>query len=693
MGTKNKAGKVVKQRKKQKENRKKKKLSLSIRMQMMVGFVIPILFCIMIGVISYAKASEGLIANYEKASVTALQTAMSRFDESMKSVSSMVLELAQDKTVVSYSLGGLESNSLKAEEARKTIQNNISVKQTSTEMVEAIHILPVSGCNLITTHYMNGVIDVGSFIDRMAESEDGILLEDTWLHWYSRHPFVDENIGTTNYIMFAGRCFNSGSLKGLVIADVSEKAVKNLIGEIDFGDGSIVAFVTAEGRELATDENFSIGSIEGIDWEKESDYISYHGEVYFYMTAQSEVTGARMLSLVPKAYITQSTEDIRNITVTLVILACIIAGVSGVFISHGITRNIKRSVAGLERVSRGDLTGTAGKEKDTGNEFGKLHAALKNTVVKMRGLIGTVSEMKDEVLVSGSRVMESVNELEDMTGKVSVQIEEIVSTIAIQDTAISDCNAQMEELSVQIKEVRNSLRETIKEVEGSRKMIEEGMTTVDEMVSQSSRSAGATRQVQEQVVTLDGKLGEIAAFVSDIQGIASQTNLLSLNASIEAARAGEQGRGFSVVAEEIRKLADNSACTAIEINKIIEEINRYSRNALEMVGEAEMISEEQTKSAKKTITAFEKMNHLLERLGADMSEVSKSVDDMNAGRRSTLEAIRGISESSEHTVQTTDEINHLLKKQKEAADSLKQETDKMKENTEQLEAAIQTFRM
>ena len=224
-------------------------------------------------------------------------------------------------------------------------------------------------------------------------------------------------------------------------------------------------------------------------------------------------------------------------------------------------------------------------------------------------------------------------------------------------------------------------------------MIDEGMTTVDEMVSQSARSAGATRQVQEHVVMLAEKLGEIADFVNDIQGIASQTNLLSLNASIEAARAGEQGRGFSVVAEEIRKLADNSACTAMEINKIIEEINRYSRNALEMVGEAEMISEEQTKSAKKTITAFEKMNHLLERLGADMGEVSKSVDDMNAGRRSTLEAIRGISESSEHTVQTTDEINHLLKKQKEAADSLKQETDRMKENTEQLEAAIQTFRM
>lgn len=691
MGAKDKVKAVWKER--EKKGGKKIGIAMSIRMQMIVGFVIPIIFCIVIGVTSYTKASEGLIANYEKASVTALQTAMSRFDESMKTVSSIVLELAQDQTVMSYSLGGFESNSAKASDAEKTIQNNICVKQTSLEMIEAIHVIPVSSSTLLTTHYMDGVTEVEGFSEKLADSADSVLVEDTWLHWYSTHPFIDEKIGTTDYIMYASRCFNSGSLKGLVVADVSKKAVESLITEIDFGEGSVIAFITPQGEEIATDGGFSIENVEGIDWEKESDYIDYNGEVYFYMTALSEVTGAKMLSLVPKAYITQSTDDIRSITIALVIAACVIAGVSGMFIISGITVNIKRSVEGLDRVSQGDLTETIRKEKMAKNEFGKLHSALKNTIVKMRGLIGTVSEMKDEVMESGDKVMESGNELGNMTEEVSVQIEEIVSVIASQDKAISDCNVQMEELSVQIKDVRNNLLETIDKVTGSQKMIDEGMTTVEEMANQSERTANATQQVQEHVVKLAGKLGEITSFVSKIQDIASQTNLLSLNASIEAARAGEQGKGFSVVAEEIRKLADDSGHTAMEINKIIDEISSYSHDALEKVSEAEDISAEQAESASQTITAFGRMNSLLESLVVDMKDISQSVDDMNAGRRGTLVAIRGISESSEHTVQATDEINRLLEKQQEAASSLKAETGKMKENMEQLEEAISTFKM
>ncbi len=672
----------------------KLEIGLSIRLQLLIGFVIPILFCIAIGVISYTKASEGLISNYEKASVTSLHTTMGSFDESMKTVSSIILELAQDKNVTSYALGGLRSDTTKQSETKKTIQNNIAVKQTSTEMIKAIHILPVEECVLLTTHYLTGGMwELDSFINEMMESEDGILFEDKWLHWYTAHPFMDEQIDTEGYIMFASRCFTSGKLKGIVIVDISSEAVTNLISQLDFGEGSYVAFITPQGAEISTDPNFTASSVEGIDWEKESDYIQYNGETYFYMTAVSEETGAKMLALVPKSYITKSTDDIRSITVALVLLACVIAVALSVFIIITISSNIKKSVVSLERVSKGDLTTSGKKERVPKNEFGKLHGALGNTVIRMRELIGTVSEMKDAVLVAGDKVMDSGNELGTMTENVSAQIEEIGSIIATQDIAISDCNTQMQELSVQIKSVSDNLVATINEVTDSQKMIDEGMATVEEMVNQSEQTADATKEVQAQVVKLADKLGQITDFVNDIQEIASQTNLLSLNASIEAARAGEQGRGFSVVAEEIRKLADNSGQTAIEINKIIDEITSYSQSALKKVSEAGNISTNQMQSAKKTITAFDQMNGLMEGLVTNMKGISSDVEEMNAGRHSTLKAIRGISESSEHTVQATDEINRFLERQMEAAETLKLENSKMQENMIQLEEAIQTFKL
>lgn len=672
---------------------KKFEVGISIRVQLIIGFLIPILFCVAIGYISYTKASEGLVSNYEKSSVTALEMTMNSMDEAMNTISSIVLELAQDKNITSYALGGYSSDSGKQSDARNTINKNLVVKQTSSEMIEAIHIIPVEDCSVVTTHTMSFTTELGSFIDELAESEDSYLLDDMMVHWYSSHPFIDSQMETDNYIMFCSRVFKSGSLKGLVIIDVSKQAVADLLKQLDFGEGSYVSFITAEGEEVSTDESFSASSVEGVDWEKTSDYIKYNGKTYFYMTVQSSVTGGKLLALVPKSYITQSSDSIRTITMGMVIAACLVAAALSTIIIMVIGSNITKSVASLDRVSKGDLTTNDKKEKLPHNEFGKLHGALYNTVVKMRGLIGTVSDMKDAVLDSGDKVMDSGTELSTMTENVSAQIEEIDSIIATQNAAISDCNNQMEELSIQIKSVSSSIFSTIDEVTNSQKMIDEGMATVEEMVNQSEQTADATKEVQEQVVKLADKLGQIADFVNDIQEIASQTNLLSLNASIEAARAGEQGRGFSVVAEEIRKLADNSGQTATEINKIIEEITKYSQSALKKVGEAENISANQMESAKKTITAFDRMNGLMEGLVGSMKGISKDVDEMNQGRHSALKAIRGIGESSEHTVQATDEVNRFLERQMQAAESLQAETAKMKEDMKQLEEAIQTFKL
>lgn len=683
---------------KQKREKQKPEIGLSIRVQLIIGFLIPILFCVAIGFISYNKASEGLVENYEKSSMTALEMTMTSMDEAMSTIASITMELAQDQTLTSYALGGYKNDTTKESQAKNTISSNLSVKQTASSMIEDIYIIPVEDMEIVRTKALEQGIDTDSFIDEFADSADAGMVEDKRLHWGTKHTLIDEKLGEGDYVLYSSRCFNSGSLKGLVVVDVSKDEVRNLLAKLDFGEGSYVTFVTAEGAEAGTDPNFSYLDVEGIEWAESEEsgtvgYIKYNGETYFYMTVQSSVTGGKMLALVPRAYITQSSDAIRNITIPMVVIACIVAAVLSFVIIMVIGTNIKKSVDGLNKVSQGDLSASEKKSKPAKNEFGKLHKALNNTIVKMRGLIGTVSDMKDAVLVSGDNVMNSGVELGSMTEKVSAQIEEIDSIIATQNEAINDCNNQMEELSVQIKSVSESIFSTIDEVTNSQRMIDEGMTTVEEMVNQSGQTADATKEVQEHVVKLADKLGQIAQFVNDIQEIASQTNLLSLNASIEAARAGEQGRGFSVVAEEIRKLADNSGQTAIEINKIIEEITTYSRNALKKVGEAGDISASQMESAKKTIAAFGQMNGLMESLVTNMQSISKDVDHMNTGRHEALKAIRGIGESSEHTVQATGEVNRFLEKQMESAEGLKQETVKMQENMKQLEEAIQTFKL
>lgn len=678
------------QRKKGKEKNKRQR-TISIRTQLIISFLIPILFSVAIGVISYTKASEGLITNYEKSSLTALQMTMTSMDESMGMVSSMIVELSQDQTVYEYVLGEYSSDSTLKEQARTSIQKSISTQKGFSDMIENIHIIPVKNGEVITTKKQD--TSVKSFVGELAGTSDAIMLSTNRTRWGSSHSFMDEKMGTDNYILYCSTRIDKGDLQGLAVIDISKETILNLLNQLDFGEGSYVSFITNEGLEVGTNPDFIAGSVEGIDWNKQSDYIKYNGETYFYMTARSYESNAKLLALVPKSFITQSSDSIRNITMAMVVLACAVVAVLGITIITGISTNIKKSVVSLNKVSQGDLTTDETKSKAVRNEFGKLHGALNNTVVKMRDLIGTVSDMKDAVRDSGDKVLNSGMELNTMTENVSAQIEEIDSIIATQNEAITDCNNQMEELSVQIKSVSDSIFATIEEVTNSQEMINDGMMTVEEMVNQSEQTADVTKEVWEHVVGLADKLKQITQFVSDIQDIAAQTNLLSLNASIEAARAGEQGRGFSVVAEEIRKLADSSGETATEINKIVEEVAIYSQNAIKKVNEAGDISTNQMESAKKTIAAFEHINTLMESLVVNMQEISGGVDKMNTGRDEALEAIRGIGDSSEQTVQATLEVNRFLERQMESAESLQEETMKMQKNMIQLEEAIKTFKL
>lgn len=670
----------------------KRRAGISIRLQLTVGFLIPVLFMVGIGWISYTKASEGLIRNYEASACTVLEMTMASFDEAMQTISAITLELAQDKTVNSYALGGYQSDTSKQGQAKTTISNNINVKQTASWMIESIHIIPVDGVEIITTQRQEAS-GMESFIGEMKNAQEGELLADGYLHWGSSHDFVDEKMNTGDYILYCSRSFNSGDIRGLILVDVSEKAIADLLSEVDLGPGSYVSFITAEGREVSSDASFSAKDLAQINWEGGADYVDYQGQKYFYMTAVSSVTGGRMIAMVPKSYITKSSEEIRNITLILVVIACAAALLISTCVIAGISGNIKRSVKRLDEVSKGNLAESAKREHPAHNEFGKLHGAMSNTVVRMRELIQAVSDMKDEVLSSGDTVMVSGNELSSLIESVSMQMEEINDIIALQNGEVTECNGQMEELSVQIKNVSSSIFNTIENITNSRKMIDDGMETVDEMARQSRQTADATREVQEHVMRLAGKLEEIAEFVSDIQNIASQTNLLSLNASIEAARAGEHGRGFSVVASEIRSLADDSARTAEEIQKIIEEVSVYSHSAIQKVEEAEGISKGQMESAKHTTAAFHQMNEIMEGLIESMQQVTRDVDEMNHDRKQALKSIHSIGESSGSTVKAADEVRSILESQMQSAESLKAETGRMKENMRQLEEAIETFKL
>lgn len=678
----------------------KQKKGISIRTQLFIGLLLPVLFIIVVGITSYMKASEGLIANYESSSMSALEMTVTTLDESMKSILASTSELSQDFTVSSYALGGLGSDTSKQNQAKKSIRNNLNVKQTSNDMIQSIHIIPIMGNAVITSETLN-TSEIDSFMSGLLQSGDKGLLADKYVHWGSNHPYIDKSMGISNknYILYCSKCITSGNEKSLIVVDISRDAVQSLLKQLDFGEDVQVSFITADGQELKSSNQISILDTDCYKVAKNqfkntiSEYVNYKGTEYYFMMSKSNTTGGFVTVMVPKSDITKNSRAIGEITVLLVVIACIIAiSISSLIISS-ISKNIKKSVAKLDKVADGELLEEEAIHRTTRNEFGKLHVAISNSVRRMRELVLTVKKMIGTVSISGEKVSNSCKNVNIIVTDMSMQIEEIQNIIERENMEIASCNGQMEELSGKIKKVNSSVVLTMEEIAHSQQMLTKGISVVEVMTQQSNETSAITDEVQNQVLRLGEKLADISAFVDSIQSIAEETNLLSLNASIEAARAGENGKGFSVVAEEIRKLADDSANTAHAIQALIEEIRLYSGNAIEKVRSAEDIVALQVESVANTADVFRGIHTFMDNLILSMEQVNLNVEEMNRERKDALTSIRAIRELSEDTVQTTTKTGRLLEEQIQSAAAMEEEAKNLEENMLELESAVANFKL
>lgn len=672
---------------------------ISIRTQLYIGFLLPVIFIIVVGIVSYQNASSGLIENYEESAKSAVEMTVSCLDQGFASVKVIAMELSNDTTVTGYSLGGYDSNTAQKNQAKTNLKNTILVKQGLNDVVAEIHILPMAEESFLTTKTISGTSELDSFIDEMIAAGEDQYFTDNYPHWGSEHAYIDSQIGATtdDYILYCSRKFNSGDRYGAVFVDVKSEYVINLLNELDFGEESQMTFTTADGRSIGKNNVIDVSTLDIFvnAGESEDNFISGYtrceGVNYFYMVARSEQTGAYLTVLVPKAYITQKSDSIRMITILMVVIATLIALAISTLIVRVMSVNIKKGISGLNEVAQGNLV--LKEEKTARNEFGKLRRAIIDTAEKIRGLVFSVKSMMEKVSFSADKVSHSSVEMDNMVSEMNEDILEIGRNIEKENNAVNACHDQMEELSQKIKKASGGISEIMEGITAAKNSIDKGIEAMEAMTGQSERTTAVTDQVRDEVINLGERLEEINDFVDSIANIADQTNLLSLNASIEAARAGEFGRGFSVVAEEIRKLADSASKTAQDIQREISEVTASAESAVGKVKEAQDIVNLQNKQVKNTVAVFDQMNEFMKHFIENMEMISRDMENMNNDRKKALSSIREINDISQNNIDFITNISASIEQQLAFATQLSEEAIVLQKNMEELEGAITTFRV
>lgn len=691
---------------KQKKSGKSSKL-LSIRNKIVVCFLVPIVFMVIIGVSAYQKSAEGLSEKFTDSTLQTMRMATEYLDMSCDFIRSEGLKYAYDDDLRKYFLGMFEENPVDKLNFLTSTKSNLLSVQTSNPFISHMHIIPKKGVSLLSTKLSSGVDGfLAEYKEDVASGEGRRSIP----QWIDSHPVLDEKVTETEKDYIMAFEMMSQSNNACVVIDIKPSAITDFMEEIDIGDGSIIGFVTSGGRELVVENveegKESILPEEGNVFSGQEYYtavmdeavadagtaeVDFQGEKYLFIYSHSADIGFTTCALVPMRVVTSQATEIRNMTIGLVILACVIVVIVGIFITAGIENNMRRISRKFGDVAKGDLTVTVSAKGH--DEFQDLAGSATNMITNTKKLVNQVSNATGELEVSAQNVGQASELIHEYSQDITRAIGEINEGMEEQSRHAQECVEKTDILSNEIQEVSHVVERVEKLVDETEGMINKGMEIVQVLGDRAGETTQMTVKVSESIESLRKESEIINSFVATITEITEQTNLLSLNASIEAARAGEAGRGFAVVAEEIRKLADDSAKAAGEIRNNVANITAQTQNSVESASQAKAMVELQTKAVEEVIAVFREMQERMGQLIEGLKDIVVSTEKADGERSAAVAAVKNISDIIEETAGSAETVNDVANKLLNHVEKLSTTASVLDENMEGLKNEISVFKI
>lgn len=348
----------------------------------------------------------------------------------------------------------------------------------------------------------------------------------------------------------------------------------------------------------------------------------------------------------------------------------------------------------VEKTASLDLTPNAQQAKldKRNDEIGMMSRAVGHMHDELRGIVEIIKDQGDQLASSNNQFELQFKDIVDGISNVNSAVEEIAlgSTSQAQETtSASDHVLNIGNAIESNSAAVNVLEESIANMNT---LAEESNGMLQELIEINNRTSIYLNQVLEQINTTNESSEKIKTAVALIQDIASQTNLLSLNASIEAARAGESGRGFAVVAEEIRKLAEDSAARAAEIDAVAMELMGNARESVDKMEELNRESELQLQKLDETKHSFEGLTGEMIQVSNASEDILKQTNIINSLKTDVSNVIEQLAAIAEENAASTQETSATMNVLTGTIDHCKEETELLNELSELLSQQTQKFK-
>lgn len=493
-----------------------------------------------------------------------------------------------------------------------------------------------------------------------------------------------------------------GQVVGVVATDVSLKVVWDIIDAVQVGEkgyidvvdnkGTIVAHPDKERvlqKESFTTYDYVAKVIEGQrDWMQG---VSTRGEQSLIVYSSIVRNKWGVIVQEPMSEVMASVIHSAVVTGVITLVAVLIALISAYYVARSIVRPLEKLVNAADRVANGDLGHSI--EIQGVAEITKLSEAFDAMIKALRRLVATTSATAETVSASSE-------ELAASSGEVGKAAEEVAITIqSVAEGANSQVNLADQSAQV-IRDMVEAISNTSKAAdsvaaasEQSERAAETGSKQIDMAVTKMNEIQQDSNQAAQKVHALGEKSRQIGQIVDVITGIAGQTNLLALNAAIEAARAGEQGRGFAVVADEVRKLAEQSETAAREIAGIIQAIQAETIETVEAIDKSGREISSGVTVVATSGTAFKEIHDAIKNVREEVVRIVALTGEQQQRSGQVESAVNSIAASARLNAVSSEQVAAASQEQNASVQEITAASSALAQMAAKLQQAVMKFKL
>ncbi|HZG59870.1 MAG TPA: methyl-accepting chemotaxis protein [Anoxybacillus sp.] len=425
------------------------------------------------------------------------------------------------------------------------------------------------------------------------------------------------------------------------------------------------ALVITKGRELLKQVEEKVTELE--DYEKAI------------LSANSKATSAEV-------------ESVKSFVLTLAIISVIAAIIIALYISRIISRPVVAIADAAQKIASGDLTVDEIKVKNK-DEIGDLAKSFNQMAKNLRELIHQVASNAEQVAASAEELTASAEQTSKAAEQIATTMQDVAAGVDKQVQSVEETSQTVNEMSIGAQQIASNAQNVSSIAVETAEKATHGGKNIEVAIKQMNSINETVNGLAEVIKSLGERSKEIGQITNVITGIAEQTNLLALNAAIEAARAGEQGRGFAVVADEVRKLAEQSAQSAQQISRLISAIQEETNKAVQSM---EAATKEVVAGIGVVNTAGESFNQIqnaVDEVTSHIQEISSAIQQMAAGTEQMVQSMQQIAKVAETSAAGTQEASSVTEEQLAAMEEISSSAESLSHMAEELQMLIGKFKI